>query len=251
MIILKSKREIEVMKCSGRIAANALKLAGENVRPGISTLELDEIIRKYMIKEGATPSFFNYGGFPGNSCISVNEVVIHGIPSKDLILKPGDIVSIDVGAYYNGFHGDTAGTFRCGEVSYDVENLLAATSVALKKGIEKALVGNRIGDISQAVQEYVESKNCSVVTDFVGHGVGANLHEDPVVPNYGRKGSGPKLEDGLVIAIEPMVIMGSSGEVEVLEDDWTTVSVSGEFAAHFEDTVAITEDGPVILTQAG
>ena len=239
------------MKCSGRIAANALKLAGENVRPGISTLELDEIIRKYMIKEGATPSFFNYGGFPGNSCISVNEVVIHGIPSKDLILKPGDIVSIDVGAYYNGFHGDTAGTFRCGEVSYDVENLLAATSVALKKGIEKALVGNRIGDISQAVQEYVESKNCSVVTDFVGHGVGANLHEDPVVPNYGRKGSGPKLEDGLVIAIEPMVIMGSSGEVEVLEDDWTTVSVSGEFAAHFEDTVAITEDGPVILTQAG
>ena len=251
MVVLKSKREIEIMKSAGRIAANALKLAGKSVKPGISTLELDEIIKNYIIKERAVPSFYDYGGFPGNSCISVNNVVIHGIPSKNLILKSGDIVSIDVGAYYKGFHGDTAWTFKCSEVGEDVQNLLDATRGALERGIEKAVIGNRIGNISQAVQDFVESRNCSVVTDFVGHGVGTELHEDPIVPNYGKKGTGSKLLEGLVIAIEPMVVMGDSGDVKVLDDEWTTVSVSGKFAAHFEKTVAITKDGPVILTTAG
>lgn len=249
MIILKSKREIEFMKASGEIAANALLLAGEKVRPGVSTFELDDLIKRYITSQGAKPSFFNYGGFPGNSCISVNDVVIHGIPSKNLILKRGDIVSIDVGAFYQGFHGDTAFTFKCGEVSKANQNLLDATYGALKNGIEKALCGNRIGDISNTVQSFVESRNCSVVTDFVGHGVGANLHEDPLVPNYGKADEGPLLESGMVIAVEPMVILGNSGEVDVLDDGWTTVSVSGECSAHFEHTIAITESGPIVLTK--
>ena len=237
------------MKASGEIAAAALHLAGEKVKPGVSTLELDNIIKRYIVSQGAEPSCFHYGGFPGNSCISVNNVVIHGIPSKDLILKRGDIVSIDVGAFYQGFHGDTAFTFKCGDVSEEIQGLLNTTYGALEKGIEKALSGNKIGDISSAIQEYVESRNCSVVTDFVGHGVGMDLHEDPSVPNYGKAHFGPLLEAGVTIAIEPMVILGSSGDVEVLDDDWTTVSTSGEYSAHFEHTVAVTENGPVILTK--
>lgn len=237
------------MKAAGEIAASALKVAGEHIKPGISTFEIDSVINKYITKSGARPSFLNYDGFPGSSCISVNEVVIHGIPSKSVILKSGDIVSIDVGAYYEGFNGDTAYTFACGEISEKAQNLLDATFRGLEEGIKKAIVGSRIGDISSAVQTCVEARGCSVVKDFVGHGVGASLHEDPNVPNFGVSGRGMLIEDGLTIAIEPMVIAGSNGDVKVLEDDWTTVSVSGEFAAHFEHTIAVTENGPLILTK--
>ena len=238
------------MKDACRISANALELAGEYVKPGISTAEIDEKVRKYIEKQGATPSFLGYGGFPASACISVNDVVIHGIPSKDTILKEGDIVSVDVGAFYNGYHGDNAFTFACGKVSETARKLMDATRESLTKGIEAALAGNRVGDIGNAVQQYVEARSYSVVRDFVGHGVGAKLHEDPSIPNFGRAGHGVRLLPGMTIAIEPMVCEGDY-EVEVLEDDWTTVTCDGKLAAHYENTVAITPDGPVILTVAG
>ena len=249
MIVLKSKREISLMKAAGEIAGSALKLAGEHIKSGVSTFELDSIINRYITKNKAVPSFLNYDGFPGSSCISVNDVVIHGIPSKDLILKPGDIVSIDVGAFYEGFHADTAWTFPCGEISSKVQNLLDVTFTSLDKGIEKAVCGNRIGDISNAVQTYVEARGCAVVRDYVGHGVGTKIHEDPCVPNFGKPHRGRILEEGLVIAIEPMIISGDDYSVEVLNDGWTVISVSGEPAAHFEHTVALTQDGPIVLTK--
>lgn len=237
------------MKAAGEIAGSALKLVGEYVKPGVSTLELDSIINKYITKNKAVPSFLNYNGFPGSSCISVNDVVIHGIPSKDLILKSGDIVSIDVGAFYDGFHADTAWTFPCGEISSKAKNLLDITFNSLGEGIKRAICKNRIGDISNAVQTYVEARNCAVVRDYVGHGVGNNIHEDPCVPNFGKPNRGRLLEDGLTIAIEPMIISGNDYGVEILDDGWTVVSVSGEPAAHFEHTVAVTEDGPIVLTK--
>ncbi|MDO4730545.1 MAG: type I methionyl aminopeptidase [Clostridia bacterium] len=250
MIILKTERELSYMRSAGRIAANALQLAGENIKPGISTLELDEIVEKYIRKNGATPSFLNYGGFPASACISPNNVVVHGIPSKNCILKEGDIVTIDVGACYKGYHGDTAYTFACGEISKEAQKLLEVTKESRKRGIEKAKKGFRIGDISSAVQEYVESHNYSVVRDFVGHGVGARLHEEPSVPNFGKKGRGVRLIPHMTIAIEPMVNIGSY-YVDVLEDEWTTVTRDGSLSAQFEHTVAITEDEPVILTLPG
>lgn len=250
MVIVKTAREISLMKDACRISANALELAGEYVKPGISTAEIDEKVRKYIEKQGATPSFLGYGGFPASACISVNDVVIHGIPSKDTILKEGDIVSVDVGAFYNGYHGDNAFTFACGKVSETARKLMDATRESLTKGIEAALAGNRVGDIGNAVQTYVEARGYSVVRDFVGHGVGAKLHEDPSIPNFGRAGHGVRLLPGMTIAIEPMVCEGDY-EVEVLEDDWTTVTCDGKLAAHYENTVAITPDGPVILTVAG
>ncbi len=250
MVIVKTAREISLMKDACRISANALELAGEYVKPGISTAEIDEKVRKYIEKQGATPSFLGYGGFPASACISVNDVVIHGIPSKDTILKEGDIVSVDVGAFYNGYHGDNAFTFACGKVSETARKLMDATRESLTKGIEAALAGNRVGDIGNAVQQYVEARSYSVVRDFVGHGVGAKLHEDPSIPNFGRAGHGVRLLPGMTIAIEPMVCEGDY-EVEVLEDDWTTVTCDGKLAAHYENTVAITPDGPVILTVAG
>ena len=250
MVIVKTAREISLMKDACRISATALELAGEYVKPGISTAEIDEKVRKYIEKQGATPSFLGYGGFPASACISVNDVVIHGIPSKDTILKEGDIVSVDVGAFYNGYHGDNAFTFACGKVSETARKLMDATRESLTKGIEAALAGNRVGDIGNAVQQYVEARSYSVVRDFVGHGVGAKLHEDPSIPNFGRAGHGVRLLPGMTIAIEPMVCEGDY-EVEVLEDDWTTVTCDGKLAAHYENTVAITPDGPVILTVAG
>ena len=247
MVVIKSSRELQKMKDACRISANALVVAGKAVEPGVSTLEIDTIVRKFIEKEGATPSFLGYGGFPASACISVNNVVIHGIPSKKQILKEGDIVSVDVGAFYDGFHGDNAYTFKCGKVSPEAEALLKATEESLYEGIKQAKAGNRVGDIGSAVQKYVESRSYSVVRDFVGHGVGAKLHEEPSVPNYGTPGRGVRLIPGMTIAIEPMVNVGDY-KVKVLSDEWTTVTADGSLAAHFEHTVAITSDGPQIMT---
>ena len=247
MVVLKTNREIEMMKQAGRIASQALKLAGKAVEPGISTLEIDSIVRKYIESEGAKPSFLNYGGFPASTCISVNDVVIHGIPSKNSIIKSGDIVSVDVGAFFEGFHGDNAATFACGEISKEAQRLIDATKESLYEGIKKAQSGNRIGDIANAIQRYVEARSYSVVRDFVGHGVGAKLHEDPSVPNYGTPNRGVRLLSGMTIAIEPMINEGTH-EVRILEDEWTTVTADGKLSAHFEHTIAITPDGPQILT---
>ena len=247
MVVLKTSRELKAMRDAGRISSRALKLAGEAVEPGVSTLEIDRIVRKYIEEQGATPSFLNYGGFPASACISVNDVVIHGIPRKNQILKQGDIVSIDVGAFYEGFHGDNAWTFPCGEVSKEAQALMDVTRESLFEGINAARPGNRLGDIGSAVLRYVEARGYSVVRDFVGHGVGAELHEDPSVPNYGTPGRGVRLLPGMTIAIEPMVNQGVH-TVETLSDNWSVVTSDGKLSAHFEHTIAITPDGPVILT---
>ncbi len=247
MVVLKTTREIAAMREAGRISQRALRLAGRAVEPGVSTLELDGIIRGYIEKQGAVPSFLGYGGFPASACISVNNVVIHGIPDRKTILKQGDIVSIDVGAHYNGYHGDNAWTFPCGDISREARALINTTREALFEGIKRAVAGNRVGDIGSAVQRYAEPRSYSVVRDFVGHGVGAKLHEDPSVPNYGTPGRGVRLLPGMTIAIEPMINAGSH-EVKVLSDKWTTVTADGSLSAHFEHTVAITPDGPVIMT---
>ena len=247
MINLKTTRELRMMREAGKISQEALLKAGEAVKPGVSTLELDKIVRKTIEKAGAVPSFLGYGGFPASACFSVNNVVIHGIPSATQIIKEGDIVSIDVGAFYEGFHGDNAWTFPCGEISMEAQKLLDATRESLFLAIEMAKPGNRLGDIGSTVQKYVEARNYSVVRDFVGHGVGAKLHEDPSVPNYGTPGRGVRLLPGMTIAIEPMVNAGGH-EVTVLGDGWTTVTRDGRLSAHFEHTIAITPDGPVILT---
>ena len=247
MIVLKTSRELSLMRKAGKISQKALRLAGEAVEPGVSTWEIDKIVRQYIESQGATPSFLGYGGVPASACISVNNVVIHGIPSKSTLLKKGDIVGIDIGACYEGYHGDNAWTFACGEVSDEAQALLDATEKSLFLGIEQAVPGNRVGDIGHAVQAYVEARGYSVVRDFVGHGVGAKLHEDPSVPNYGTPGRGVRLMPGMVIAIEPMVNMGKPG-VKILDDEWTTVTRDGSLSAHFEHTVAITTDGPVLLT---
>ena len=235
------------MKDACRISAEALRAAGEAVKPGISTLEMDTIVRQYIEKQGASPSFLGYGGFPASACISVNSVVIHGIPSKRTILKEGDIVSVDVGAFYKGYHGDNAYTFPCGKISVNAQALLDATRESLYEGIKQAQAQNRVGDIGAAVQKYVEARSYSVVRNYVGHGVGAKLHEDPSVPNYGTSGRGIKLLPGMTIAIEPMVNEGTH-YTRVLGDKWTVVTADGKLSAHFEHTVAITPDGPKILT---
>ena len=247
MVSLKTARELSLMKDACRISAEALRAAGEAVKPGISTLEIDTIVRQYIEKQGATPSFLGYGGFPASACISVNNVVIHGIPKPTTVLKDGDIVSIDTGACYRGWHGDNAYTFPCGSISDEAQRLLDATRESLYEGIKQATVGNRIGDIGSAVQEYVEARSYSVVRKYVGHGVGAKLHEDPNVPNYGTKGRGIRLLPGMTIAIEPMVNEGTH-HTRVLGDKWTVVTVDGRLSAHFEHTIAITPDGPKILT---
>ncbi len=246
MIAIKNSRELALMKEACVISARALQLAGEAVEPGVTTAELDRMIRKYIESQGAKPSFLGYGGFPASACISVNETVIHGIPDKRVI-KAGDIVSIDVGAHLNGYHGDNAATFAAGDISPQAQALLDATRESLYEGIAQAVAGNRVGDISAAVQQYVEMRGYSVVRQFVGHGVGTNLHEDPSVPNFGTPGRGPRLLPGMTLAIEPMVNMGVP-DVEVLKDGWTTVTRDGKLSAHFEHTIAITKDGPVILT---
>ena len=235
------------MREAGKISSRALRLAGEAVQPGVSTWEIDRLVREFIEKQGAVPTFLGYGGFPASSCISVNNVVIHGIPSKDAVIRQGDIVSIDIGATYEGFVGDNAWTFPCGDVSQEAQALMDATREALFEGIQAARPGNRIGDIGSTVQRYVEARGYSVVRNFVGHGVGAKMHEDPSVPNYGTPGRGVRLLPGMTIAIEPMINAGVK-EVKVLKDGWTTVTADGKLSAHFEHSVAITENGPVILT---
>ena len=248
MISLKSPREIECMRRAGRLTSQARALAGSLVRPGVTTHEIDTAVRKFIESHGAKPSFLGYGGFKGSACISINEEVIHGIPGPRQ-LKEGDIVSVDVGAYLDGFHGDCAATFPCGEVSPEALELIRVTEQSFWEGIKLARAGNRVFDISHAVQQYVESHGCSVVRDFVGHGVGAKLHEAPEVPNFGPAGHGPRLQPGMTIAVEPMVCAGD-WRVKVLKDGWTTVSADGSLTAHYENTILITDGEPEVLTWA-
>lgn len=248
-VVLKTRREIELMREAGRISAMALRLAGEAVRPGVSTFEIDEIARKYIESQGATPNFLGLYGFPATACISINNEVIHGIPSRNRILKEGDIVSIDLGAKKDGYNGDNAATFAVGAISDDAQRLIDTTREALYLGLKQAVAGNRIGDIANAVQVYCEERGYGVVRDFVGHGVGKKLHEDPSVPNVGTPGRGVRLLPGMTIAVEPMINQGT-WQVEQLSDGWTVVTKDGKLAAHFEHTVAITKDGEcLILTQ--
>lgn len=246
MISIKNSRELKAMREACVISAKALKVAGKAVQPGVTTEEIDHEVRKFIESQGAKPNFLGLGGFPGSACISINDTVIHGIPGKRVI-KAGDIVSVDVGAFYNGFNGDNAATFAAGKISPEAQALIDATRESLYEGIKAAVAGNRIGDIGAAVQRYVEVRGYSVVRQFVGHGVGAKLHEDPNVPNFGTPGRGPRLLPGMTIAIEPMVNAGAAG-VKILGDGWTTVTADGKLSAHFEHTIAITPDGPVILT---
>lgn len=247
MINIKSNTDLEKMKEAGKITGAALKLAGESVKAGMTTFALDRIIHDYIVKCGAKPSFLHYGGFPASACISINDEVIHGIPSKNKVIHEGDIVSVDVGAYYKGFHGDSCATFPIGEVSEEAKKLLEVTENSLYYAIEKAQVGNRLGDVCHAVQEYCEERGYYIVKNYCGHGVGRELHESPEVPNYGKSGHGPKLVAGMVIAVEPMINVKGEG-VRVLPNGWTVVTQSGSLSAHFEHTIAITPDGPVILT---
>jgi len=235
------------MRKAGKIVGDTLAILQEAVRPGITTAELDKIAEDYIRKCGAVPSFKGYYGFPASICASVNSEVVHGFPSKEVVLKEGDIISIDCGAIIDGFHGDAARTFPVGKISSDAQKLIDVTRESFFKGVEKAVIGNRLSDISHAIQEYAESFGYSMVRDFVGHGIGRSMHEDPEVPNFGRPGRGPKLLKGMVLAIEPMVNMGDF-HVKVLSNDWTVVTVDGSLSAHYENTVAITENGPELLT---
>lgn len=246
MISIKSPAEIEKMRAAGRLTAQARALAGSMIRPGVTTAEIDRAVRKFIVSHGAKPSFLGYGGFPASICASVNEVVIHGIPSHEK-LKEGDIVSIDVGAYLDGYHGDCAATYPCGEISAEAQKLIDVTRQSFFEGIKLARVGQRVSDVGHAVQQYVESFGYGVVREFVGHGVGREMHEPPEVPNYGAAGHGARFQPGMVIAVEPMVCMGD-WHVRVLRDKWTTVSADGSLTAHYENTILITDGEPEILT---
>ena len=250
MITVKSAHELDLMRRAGRAAATALALAGRAAEPGVTTAEIDRVVRKVLKEYGALPSFLGYGGFPAAACVSINEEVIHGIPSDKRVIREGDMVKIDVGAIIEGYHGDCANTFFAGAVSKEAQRLYDVTRQSFYEGIGKALAGNRIGDISRAIQEFVEQNGFSVVRSFVGHGIGKKLHEDPEVPNYGRAGRGFRLEAGYTLAIEPMINAGAF-EVEVLDNDWTVVTIDRRLSSHFENTVAIMPDGiPEILTVA-
>ena len=247
MIIIKTDTEIQKMRDAGRITALARQLAGEHVREGVTTKFIDRKVKEFIVSHGAKPSFLGLYGFPASACISVNEEVIHGIPSDERVLKYGDIVSVDVGAFYKGYHGDCAATFVVGETDDESKRLIEVTRQSFFEGIKFAVDGNRVGDISAAVQAYVEKNGFSVVRDFVGHGVGKDLHENPDVPNYGKPGRGPRLQTGMTIAVEPMVNAGT-WRVKTLSNDWTVVTIDGKRSAHYENTIAITENGVEILT---
>lgn len=246
MIAIKNIHEIETMRQSGKITAAARALAGSMVKPGVSTREIDRAVYEFIVSQGATPSFLNYSGYPASTCISINETVIHGIPDGRR-LQEGDIVSVDVGAFWHGFHGDCAATFACGEISPTAQKLIDVTKQSFFEGVKFARPGYRISDIGHAVQTYAESNGFGVVRAFIGHGVGRKMHEEPEVPNYGKPGRGPRLVPGMVIAIEPMITEGTY-EVKVLSDGWTTVTADGKLAAHYENTVLITDGEPEILT---
>ena len=248
MIVLKTTRELSLMKEACRISAGALRVAGEAVKPGVSTAEIDRIAYEYIISQGAEPNFLHLYGFPATACISVNDEVIHGIPSKERILKEGDIVSIDLGAKKHGFNGDNAATFACGKISAEAQRLIDVTRESLYEAIKVAVPGGRIGDIASCVQRYCEERGFSVVREYTGHGVGKELHEDPAVPNYGTAGRGVRLLPGMTIAIEPMINQGTKA-IKRLSDGWTVKTADGKLSAHFENTVAITKDGSVILTK--
>ena len=248
MIVLRTAKEIDMMRKACQISAEALQIAGEAVKPGITTYEIDQIAYRYIKKQGAEPNFLNYNGFPATACISINDEVIHGIPSKNRVLKEGDIVSIDLGAKVNGYNGDNAATFACGTISDEAKRLCDTTRESLYLGIEQAIAGNRIGDIAFAIQSYCEERGFSVVREFTGHGIGTHLHEDPSVPNYGTQGRGQRLLPGMTIAIEPMINMGSKA-IKCLPDGWTVKTLDGKLSAHFEHTIAITKGEPLILTK--
>ena len=248
MIVLRTAREIEMMRKTCQISAEALQVAGEAVKPGITTYEIDRIAYNYIKKQGAEPNFLNYNGFPATACISINDEVIHGIPSKKRVLKEGDIVSIDLGAKVNGYNGDNAATFAVGNITENAKRLCDTTKESLYKAIEQAVAGNRIGDIGFTVQSYCEERGFSVVREYTGHGIGTHLHEDPSVPNYGTAGRGQRLLPGMIIAIEPMINEGSKA-VKCLPDGWTVKTLDGKLSAHFEHTVAITKGEPIILTK--
>ena len=248
MIAIKNGQELRNMRQACKITAAARALAGEMVRPGVSTGEIDKAVHDFIVSQGAKPSFLNYNGFPASTCISVNSTVIHGIPGG-YVLREGDIVSVDVGAYYKGFHGDCAATYPCGTICAEAQRLIDVTKQSFFEGLRFATFGHRVSDISHAIQKHVESNGFSVVRSFVGHGVGAQLHEEPEVPNFGAPGRGPRLIPGMTLAIEPMVNEGVY-DVQVLRDHWTTVTADGKLSAHYENTVLITDGEPEILTVA-
>ena len=248
MIVLKNGRELKIMREACRISAEALKLAGSAVEPGVTTAELDKIAEKYILSQGAVPNFKNYNGYPATACISINNEVIHGIPSKKRVIQAGDIVSIDLGAKFEGYHGDNAATFACGDVSAEAKRLMDTTRESLYEGISAAVSGGRLGDIGAAIQQYVEKRGYSVVRQFVGHGIGTQLHEAPEVPNFGTQGRGIRLMPGMTLAIEPMINVGHY-DVKVMPDGWTVLTKDGSLSAHFEHTIVITPDGPQIMTK--
>ncbi|WP_027340630.1 type I methionyl aminopeptidase [Halonatronum saccharophilum] len=247
MIIRKSNRELDIMRKAGYIVARTHQLLREEIKPGITTGEIDRIAEEFIQSQGATPSFKGYHGFPATVCASVNEEVVHGIPGPR-VLNEGDIISIDIGAIIEGYHGDAATTLGVGEISKEAQKLLDVTEESLHKGIEQAVLGNRLSDISYAVQKYAESYGYGVVRKFVGHGIGKNLHEDPQLPNFGPAGRGPRLKEGMVLAIEPMINEGTH-KVLTLDDDWTVITKDKKLSAHFEHTVAVTAEGPKLLTK--
>ncbi len=247
MIQLKNKSQIAIMREAGRITGEALLLAGEAVKPGITTKQLDDLIRHHIEKSGAKPSFLGYGGFPGSACISINEQVIHGIPSQKVILQEGDIVKVDVGAFYKGYHGDAARTFAVGKISEEAARLIDITEKSFWAGYNEFRPNARIGDIGHAVETVATNAGYGVVRRYVGHGIGQNLHESPDVPNYGTAGRGVRLSLGMTLAIEPMICVGS-GEVNELSDGWTVVTADKSLSAHYENTVALTENGLEALT---
>ena len=247
MVFIKSEKEIEGIRKACRISAGALKAAGEAVKPGISTAEIDKIAHDYVIAHGAVPNFLNYNDFPASACISVNEEVIHGIPSKDKILKEGGIVSIDMGAAIDGFHGDNAATFPVGKISDEAMRLIETTRESFYEGMKYVRDGSRLGDVGYHIQKYCEERGYGVVREFTGHGCGKALHEDPSIPNYGRPGKGMRLMKGMTLAIEPMITEGKP-DIDILDDCWTIVTLDGKLAAHYEHTILVTEDGYEILT---
>lgn len=247
MITIKSAKQIEKMRASAKIAKEAVDLIEKAIRPGVSTAYLDKIAHDYIVSKGARPNFLNYGGFPGSICASVNDEVVHGIPSKHIILQEGDIISIDMGAVLDGWHSDMARTFGVGKISPEAQQLIDVTKQSFFEGLKFLKHGARLGDVSHAIQEYAESFGYGVVRDLVGHGIGQNLHEDPSVPNFGKAGHGVRLAAGMTLAIEPMITAGTY-KVSVLDDDWTVVTDDGSLAAHYENTVVITKDGYEILT---
>ena len=250
MIIIKNSEQLKLMRIAGRITAEALIVAKDAIRPGMTTLELDTRIRRYIEKCGATPTFLGYNGFPGSACISLNQEVIHGIPSNKVIIQEGDIVKVDVGARFRGYNGDSARTFAVGKVSDEALRLISVTEQSFYEAMKVAKAGNRIGDIGHAVESFVISNGFSVVKTYTGHGVGADLHEEPEIPNYGRPGRGARLYPGMTLAIEPMVNVGTEN-VKVLRDGWTVVTADGKLSAHYENSIAITESDPILLTKIG